>query len=243
MQFGDGRALLFLLPPPKARNPRATITQESINDADLSINPKRLRRMGTIFTELGKLFKAHARAAERKEDDVLRTNEWEIHIVLPTCFRIRHPVILITDQIIQSIRFSLFSRLSRDHGRSGEGQILDLWISETSLHSSSSTYIRAIPNSSRWIKKVVDYRRHFIDSLFFYQSVLNVLYVKSEILHVELFDIERVHLIKRFNDLNDSLLIFIIMYQVTAQRLNLDTFCFRIIVSTSIINAVSKIQA
>jgi hypothetical protein len=78
---------------------------------------------------------------------------------------------------------------------------------------------------------------------FSYQSVFNMLYVKSEILHVELFDIERVHLIKRFNDLNDSLLIFIIMYRVSAQRVNLDTCCFRILVSTSIINASSKIQA
>jgi hypothetical protein len=56
-------------PSPKARNSRPTAAQESTTDADLLINSERLRRIDDLFIEPDRLFKAHARAIERKEND------------------------------------------------------------------------------------------------------------------------------------------------------------------------------
>jgi hypothetical protein len=77
---------------------------------------------------------------------------------------------------------------------------------------------------------------------FFYQSVFNKLYIKSEILHVELSNMKRVNLVKRFNDSNDSLLILIIMYQVFAQKINLNKCCSKVIVFILTINVSFEIQ-
>jgi hypothetical protein len=43
-----------------------TAAQKSTIDANLLIDSKHLRRIDDLFIELGKLFKAHARATERK---------------------------------------------------------------------------------------------------------------------------------------------------------------------------------
>ena len=57
---------------------------------------------------------------------------------------------------------------------------------------------------------------------FFWDSVCNFAYVETEVLNARLTDLERVNLVKRFNDPKYFLLILIIMYQVSAQGVNLD---------------------
>lgn len=78
--------------------------------------------------------------------------------------------------------------------------------------------------------------------IFFYETVLKFIYIDAEVLHAKLIDIEKIHLIQKFNDSEDFLTILIIMYQVSAQKINLDFCCHRIIVSISAINAFSEIQ-
>jgi hypothetical protein len=78
---------------------------------------------------------------------------------------------------------------------------------------------------------------------FFLKCVCNFIYVEVEVLHADLIDSKRMNLVNRFNDSFDSLIVFIIMYQIFAQNVNLNKCCFRIIVATSIINGLSKIQA
>ncbi len=78
---------------------------------------------------------------------------------------------------------------------------------------------------------------------FFLKCVCNLIYVEVEILHADLIDSERMNLVNRFNDSFDTLIVFIIMYQIFAQNVNLDKCCFRMIVATSAINVFSKIQA
>jgi hypothetical protein len=66
--------------------------------------------------------------------------------------------------------------------------------------------------------KKIDMRRKLLITkniffnAFFMKNVCNLIYVKTEILHAKLIDIERVNLINKFNDSNDNLLILIIMY-------------------------------
>ena len=94
----------------------------------------------------------------------------------------------------------------------------------------------------------IKFRKLFITeniffNAFFWKSACKLLYVDAETLHAELNDVERVNLIKKFNDSNDFFLILIIMYQVNAQKINLNRCCFKIIVVISVINAFIKIQA
>lgn len=78
---------------------------------------------------------------------------------------------------------------------------------------------------------------------FFFESVLNMIYIETEVMHAALSEAERINLVKRFNDSNDSLLVLIITYQVSAQGVNLDSCCCRALVTTPAINAPSEIQA
>ena len=77
---------------------------------------------------------------------------------------------------------------------------------------------------------------------FFWKSACKLFYVDAETLHAELNDVERVNFVKKFNDFDDFFFIFIIMYQVSAQRINLNRCCFKIIVVISIINVFIEIQ-
>ncbi len=71
----------------------------------------------------------------------------------------------------------------------------------------------------------------------------NLIYVKAEVLHVDLIDSEKMNFVNKFNDSFDNLIVLIIMYQIFAQNVNLNKCCFRMIVVTSVINVFSKIQA
>ena len=76
----------------------------------------------------------------------------------------------------------------------------------------------------------------------FWEVACNFVYVEAEVLHAGLTDHERVALVRRFNDSTDSLTVLIIMYQVSAQGVNLDACCARAVVATPAINAPSEIQ-
>ena len=78
---------------------------------------------------------------------------------------------------------------------------------------------------------------------FYMKCVFNSVYVEIEIMHVDLIDQKRVNFVKKFNDFNDNLTIFIIMYQMFAQKVNFDFCCCKVIVIISIVNVSSKIQA
>ncbi len=102
------------------------------------------------------------------------------------------------------------------------------------------TYVLSQTNENRSRKLLII--ENISLTTFFYQSVFNKFYIKSEILHVELSNMKRVNLIKKFNDFNDNLLILIIMYQVSTQKINLNTCCFKVIVFISTINVSFEIQ-
>lgn len=70
-----------------------------------------------------------------------------------------------------------------------------------------------------------------------------MIYVKTEVLHADLNDSERIALVKRFNDSSNPLLVLVIMYQISAQWVNLDACCSRAIIATPATNAPSEIQA
>ncbi len=78
---------------------------------------------------------------------------------------------------------------------------------------------------------------------FFLKCVCDFIYVETEVFHVDLIDSEKVNFVNKFNDSFNSLIVFIIMYQIFAQNVNLDKCCFKMIVVISIINVSSKIQA
>lgn len=71
----------------------------------------------------------------------------------------------------------------------------------------------------------------------FWEMVLNFVYVETGVLHSKLSDGERIELVKRFNDAEDSLSILILMHSVSAQGMNLDACCCRVLVITNAINA------
>lgn len=76
---------------------------------------------------------------------------------------------------------------------------------------------------------------------YFWKMIFNLIYVKTEILHVALTDVERINFVKKFDDLNDFLLVLIIMYQISAQNVNLNESYSKMIVTTFAINAFTKI--
>ncbi|MCJ1426022.1 hypothetical protein MMC29_003924 [Sticta canariensis] len=62
----------------------------------------------------------------------------------------------------------------------------------------------------------------------FWEMCLNLVYVESAVLHAGLSDTERVGLVARFNDPEDSLVVLVIMHSVSSQEVNLDGCCHRV---------------
>ena len=77
----------------------------------------------------------------------------------------------------------------------------------------------------------------------FWKMVLNLIYVKTAVLHAGLSDPERVELVDRFNSPEDGLLILIIMRSVSSQGVNLDRCCSRVLVVTNAVNAPLEYQS
>lgn len=76
----------------------------------------------------------------------------------------------------------------------------------------------------------------------FWEIVLNYLYIETEALHSGMTNSEHIDLVKRFNDPRSSLKILVLMYNVGAQDVNLDESCKRVLVATSALNASLEIQ-
>ncbi len=75
------RLVVLRLPPPPKSQMTWPQAQDALPNADLLWDQERLRQIGTHFTELGKLFKAHGRAAERGQ----RTKKTAINRQLYPC--------------------------------------------------------------------------------------------------------------------------------------------------------------
>lgn len=56
----------------------------------------------------------------------------------------------------------------------------------------------------------------------FWEMCFNIAYIEPAVLHAGLSDLERVALVNKFNEPQESLLVFIIMHSVSAQGVNLD---------------------
>ena len=73
--------------------------------------------------------------------------------------------------------------------------------------------------------------------------VLNLIYVKTVVLHASLLILEQVKLVTRFNNPENSLLVLIIMHSMLLQDVNLDKYCNQILVITNAANALFEWQS
>ena len=76
----------------------------------------------------------------------------------------------------------------------------------------------------------------------YWKMILNLTYVEIVVLHATLIDIERVKFVKRFNDSNDILTIFIIMHSVFVQNVNLNKCLNRVLIIINVMNAILECQ-
>ena len=103
------------------------------------------------------------------------------------------------------------------------------------------TYV--LPENTSGVKRKLLITEDIPLVAFFYECAIRITYIDVEVLHAGLTNAEREILVKRFKNKDDSLTVLIIMYQVSAQGVNLDSCCSRVIVCTPAINAPSEIQA
>ena len=103
------------------------------------------------------------------------------------------------------------------------------------------TYV--LPRTSTEKPRKLLVTEDIILTAWFWSECCKLTYVEAEVLHAGLMNLKWINLFKRFNDFNDSLIILIIMYQVSAQGVNLNTCCSQVLVATPGINAPVKIQA
>lgn len=79
-------------------------------------------------------------------------------------------------------------------------------------------------------------------NIFFIKLTYWLVYIQTKIFYVRLTNIERVNLIRQFNDYKDLLLVLIIMYQVSTQGVNLNACCNRVLIKTPVRNSLSDMQ-
>ncbi|KAL8841352.1 MAG: hypothetical protein Q9170_000983 [Blastenia crenularia] len=77
----------------------------------------------------------------------------------------------------------------------------------------------------------------------YWELILNYLYIETEALHSGLSNAERIALVDRFKDGKNSLAVLIQMYNVGAQGTNLDESARLVLVATGALNASLEIQA
>jgi hypothetical protein len=70
-----------------------------------------------------------------------------------------------------------------------------------------------------------------------------MVYVDDEVLHAGLSSDEKPTIVTCANNPKDSLLVLIIRYQVSAEGVNLDSACSRVLVATPAINAPLEIKS
>lgn len=77
---------------------------------------------------------------------------------------------------------------------------------------------------------------------YYIEFVYKFIYLNAEMLHARLLNAKCVQLVKRFKNLKNTLIMLVIMYQVSLQGVNLNLCCSKVIVIIFTINALSKIQ-
>lgn len=77
----------------------------------------------------------------------------------------------------------------------------------------------------------------------FFELVLQFLHVECYVMHADLSNQERQELVERFNDKNSTLKVLILMYNISAQGVNLHKAAYHAFVATGAINAGVEIQA
>lgn len=75
----------------------------------------------------------------------------------------------------------------------------------------------------------------------FWEMAINLIYVKAAVLRAGLNDVERIELVKKFNDSKSILMIFIIMHP-TSSQVNLDTCYSKVLIVTNAKIAPQKWQ-
>ena len=80
----------------------------------------------------------------------------------------------------------------------------------------------------------------FFFNFFFEKIIIELFYVNVIILHFDLNNFKRVILIKRFNNFEKFLIIFIIIHFINTQNVNFDKYCYRIFVIINVRNAFQK---
>ncbi|ELR07180.1 hypothetical protein GMDG_08307 [Pseudogymnoascus destructans 20631-21] len=79
-------------------------------------------------------------------------------------------------------------------------------------------------------------------SAWFIETVLKSIYIRAEVLHAGLNDLQRIALIQEFNEPQSDLVVLVMMYQVSSQGANLDGACHRVCSVTTAINLPSELQ-
>jgi Helicase conserved C-terminal domain len=76
----------------------------------------------------------------------------------------------------------------------------------------------------------------------FWELVVQSLYINARVVHAGLSLEERNKLIREFNDPNSGLDFLYIMYNVSVQGLNLDKSCCRVLILCAAVNAALEVQ-
>lgn len=77
----------------------------------------------------------------------------------------------------------------------------------------------------------------------YWELVLQYLHIDTAVMHAQLSEDKRQALVNEFNLPSSSLTVLIILYNVSAQGVNLDRACARVLVTCAAINASLEVQA
>lgn len=78
---------------------------------------------------------------------------------------------------------------------------------------------------------------------YFYERVLNHMRIPTRVLAAYLNAEERKKVVDDFNNVDIGVVVLIVMYAVSAQGLNLDPWCSRVLVAAPAVNTAAEIQA
>ena len=173
-------------------------------------------------------------------NDVLKKTEFDILMNNMQLFRQKGLIVLKIFPLVQR---------KKDRDIQTSFQLLEFFIFDASkiryVFQKICQYVLPITKHSKNGKSKT--RKLFITkdipmNSFYLKCVCNMVYIETRILHAGLSDQEKMQLVQQFNDPNYSLWVLIIQYQISAQRINLNVCCFRIIVLTPAVNSSSKTQ-
>lgn len=141
--------------------------------------------------------------------------------------------------ILSNFEQALFIKLERM--RSAEMLLFVVWPTLRYILSQIRDYVLPTKADGAYEKLLIT---EDLPSLaWFWEIALKFVYIDAAVLHANLDSNERQVLQNRFNDPKDSLRVKIIMYSVSAQSMNLDKACSRVLVATPAVNAPLELQA